>query len=207
MHASKYLQQSSRILKLETAQTINIALVFVYIVLKIFFKCGVGVYDCLFTTVNLLRLAARIKEFGDSGLLGITGFVSAFLTFALSVEGEFVRPAVVTFMALALTGNAFLYFDIETTWTSLAAAACFVVAVLILSQPDDKENEIHAKNRVWCLGFFGVQALGAFFLAYKSYRKTLTLDDQLMVAMLTRFFIMIVCVAKTFDTAENVLEE
>ena len=77
------------ILQLETAQTINI--VFVYIVLKIFFKCGIGVYDALFTTVNLLRFAARIKEFGDSGLLSITGFVSAFLTFSLAVEGEFER--------------------------------------------------------------------------------------------------------------------
>ena len=189
------------ILQLETAQTINI--VFVYIVLKIFFKCGIGVYDALFTTVNLLRFAARIKEFGDSGLLSITGFVSAFLTFSLAVEGEFVRPAVVTFMALALTGNAFLYFDAETAWTCFAAFACFAVAVVILSQPNDKEDEIHAKNRVWCLVFFAVQASGALYLAYRAYREKLLLDDQLAVAMLTRFFIMIVCVAKTFDTASR----
>lgn len=149
----------------------------------------------------MLRVAAEIKEFCDTGLLAVTGFVAAFLSLVLSVEGGFVRPAAVTFMALALTGNAFLYFDITTTWTPLAAFACFAVAVTILSQPDENEEQHHAKNRMWSLAFFAIQASGALYLAYKSYRDKLTLDDQLVVAMLTRFFVLVVCVAKTFDSA------
>ena len=108
-------------------------------------------------------------------------------------------------MALALTGNAFLYFDVDETWLPLVGFACFAVAVFILAQPNDGEDELHAKNRMWSLVFFAVQAIGAAYITYKSYRNTLDVQHQLVVSMLTRFFIMIVCVTKTFDVAESEL--
>ena len=189
------------LLSIEKAQIINVF--FVYATLKIFFHVGFGPYDALFAVVLITRAAAEVKEFGDSGLLTATGFLSAFLSLVLAVEGGFVRPAVVTFMALALTGNAFLYLDLETTWAPFAGLACFAAAAFILAQPDGKEDERHAKNRVWALGFFAVQALGATYVSYRSYRERLVLSDQLVAAMLTRFFILVVCLTKTFDVVED----
>ena len=63
---------------------------------------------------------------------------------------------------------------------------CFLAAALILSQPVDGEDDIHAKNRVWILVFFALQALGALYVSYRTYRSKVTIHDHLLVAMLGR---------------------
>jgi len=79
-----------------------------------------------------------------------------------------------------------------------------VAAAALLSFPNGKEEEIELKNRIWLLVFFVVQSAGAVYVLYAvRYDASSTMESVHLVSMMTRIFVSVSCVGKTFDNLES----
>ena len=195
--------------EIENAQTVNV--VFVFVLLKLFFyELGkkITAFDILFAGVVLTRLISYALH-DDKLLLSLTSFIASFFYFLLCVDGQFVMPAVVSFMLLSLTGSCFLYStsmidSLDATPMVSLACIIFVAAATLLSFPNGKEEEKELKNRIWLLVFFVVQSAGAVYVLYAvRYDASSTMESVHLVSMMTRIFVSVSCVGKTFDNLES----
>jgi hypothetical protein len=184
--------------------------VFVFVLLKLFFyELGkkITAFDILFAGVVLTRFISYALH-DDKLLLSLTNFIASFFSFLLCVDGQFVMPAVVSFMLLSLNGSCFLYSTSmidSLDATPMVSLACIIfVAAALLSFPNGKEEEKELKNRIWLLVFFVVQGAGAVYVLYAvRYDASSTMESVHLVSMMTRIFVSVSCVGKTFDNLES----
>ena len=195
--------------QIENAQTFNV--IFVFFLLKFFFY-DVGrrltAFDILFAGVVLTRFLSYALH-DDNLMLTLTSFLASFFSFLLCAEGKFVTPAVVSFMLLSLTGSCFLYSvsmfeSLDATTMALLACIIFAIAAALLSFPNGKEEEKELKHRIWLLVFFVMQCAGALCVLYTvRYDALSTMGSVNLASMMTRIFVGVSCVGKTFDNLES----
>jgi hypothetical protein len=145
--------------EIENAQTVNV--VFVFVLLKLFFyELGKNItaFDILFAGVVLTRFISYALH-DDKLLLSLTSFIASFFSFLLCVDGQFVMPAVVSFMLLSLTGSCFLYSTSmidnldATPMVSLACIICGSSSTSFVSKWQGGRKRVKKQNmvaRVFC---------------------------------------------------------